>query len=824
MNTFIKAERNTETSATTPTIVVRASPISSRHAKPNPEYTMKAKFPRSFIVPALLALGVFISQPSPAQAQSTAFTYQGQLSSDAVSASGSFDLTFALFNARTGGSQVGSTVTNLAVGVASGLFTVTIDFGAVFDGAPFWLQIGVRTNGADAFTPLKPRQELTPTPYALYSPNAGTAVSASAVATGSVSSASIQMGTITGSNLNLGSVSNALGGSFWTLGGNAGTVPGVNFLGTTDNQPLQLRSGNEPGLQLQSVSASLGASSSSSMNLVGGYWGNTVLSNAIGATIAGGGVAGRLGTYRYTSPNTVNGNYGTVSGGYGNTAGLDAVVPGGYNNTATGDGSLAAGRNAQTVNAGSFIWGDGSKAFSSSGVNCFDVLATGGVFFNTGPAGFNLDQLGLNNGTTDYGLRFGVNSGEGIGSKRTSGGNVDGLDFYTSWTPRLSISNGGSVGIGTTAPSGALLEVNGDLRIDNNRLLLAPGLDTGNGLAYATSGLFGVPGGAGPLLFGYNGGSLGTVNPTSIALSWTWAGNVWVSNNLSTAGLNIDQGGYNVGNVRSNALTFGISSGEGVASKRSGANPYDLEFFTDFINRMTISQAGNVGIGTTTPNETLEINGASRIDDHDMYFRAGTDQNHGIVYRATAGGLSIDGPFIYGWTGGALGGKNPETVALKWDWQGNIWVSNNVSTATLTIRGGADVAEPFPVTGSQVEPGTVMVIDEANPGHLARSAEAYDTRVAGIISGAGGINPGLSLQQDGVLDQGQKVALSGRVYVKADASQGRIKPGDLLTTSALPGCAMRVGDHVRAQGAILGKAMTGLEEGQGLVLVLVTLQ
>jgi hypothetical protein len=117
-----------------------------------------------------------------------------------------------------------------------------------------------------------------------------------------------------------------------------------------------------------------------------------------------------------------------------------------------------------------------------------------------------------------------------------------------------------------------------------------------------------------------------------------------------------------------------------------------------------------------------------------------------------------------------------------------------------------------------------MVIDEANPGQLSRSAQAYDTRVAGVISGAGGVKPGLELQQEGVLDQGQKLALSGRVYVRADASNGPIKPGDLLTTSAVPGCAMRVTEPARAQGAILGKAMTGLTDGRGLVLVLVTLQ
>ena len=117
-----------------------------------------------------------------------------------------------------------------------------------------------------------------------------------------------------------------------------------------------------------------------------------------------------------------------------------------------------------------------------------------------------------------------------------------------------------------------------------------------------------------------------------------------------------------------------------------------------------------------------------------------------------------------------------------------------------------------------------MVIDEDHPGRLKRCEAPYDTRVAGVLSGANGIHPGIALKQNGVLDQGENVALSGRVYVLADAQSAPIKPGDLLTTSDTPGHAMKVTDHARAQGAILGKAMSSLSQGRGLVLVLVTLQ
>ena len=79
-------------------------------------------------------------------------------------------------------------------------------------------------------------------------------------------------------------------------------------------------------------------------------------------------------------------------------------------------------------------------------------------------------------------------------------------------------------------------------------------------------------------------------------------------------------------------------------------------------------------------------------------------------------------------------------------------------------------------------------------------------------------------QKDSKADGSHPVALTGRVYCWADASNGSIQPGDLLTTSDIPGHAMKVTDYARAQGAIIGKAMSSLEEGEGLVLVLVTLQ
>jgi hypothetical protein len=90
-----------------------------------------------------------------------------------------------------------------------------------------------------------------------------------------------------------------------------------------------------------------------------------------------------------------------------------------------------------------------------------------------------------------------------------------------------------------------------------------------------------------------------------------------------------------------------------------------------------------------------------------------------------------------------------------------------------------------------------------------------------VVSGAGGLPAGAILGNLPGHEDAPPIALSGRVWVRCE---GPVAPGDLLTTSDTPGHAMRASDHSRAVGAIIGKAMTSLEQGSGLVLVLVSLQ
>jgi hypothetical protein len=136
---------------------------------------------------------------------------------------------------------------------------------------------------------------------------------------------------------------------------------------------------------------------------------------------------------------------------------------------------------------------------------------------------------------------------------------------------------------------------------------------------------------------------------------------------------------------------------------------------------------------------------------------------------------------------------------------------------------GADCAENFDVGEAQpLEPGMVMVIGDEEK--LSQCTGAYDKRVAGVISGAGGYKPGMILGNNQSQNERLPVALTGKVYCKVDAGYAPIAVGDLLTTSPSPGHARKASDPRKAFGAVLGKALRPFTEGRGLIPILIALQ
>jgi hypothetical protein len=149
--------------------------------------------------------------------------------------------------------------------------------------------------------------------------------------------------------------------------------------------------------------------------------------------------------------------------------------------------------------------------------------------------------------------------------------------------------------------------------------------------------------------------------------------------------------------------------------------------------------------------------------------------------------------------------------------EGNIVVTGDISLTN------ADCAEDFDISlDSSAEPGTVMVLSDEST--LRESSYPYDKRVAGVISGAGEFKPGLVLDKQPQRGNRKPLALLGKVFCKVDAQFGPIAVGDLLTTSPTPGCAMRAADPLKAFGAVIGKALRPLPEGQGLIPILIALR
>jgi len=269
--------------------------------------------------------------------------------------------------------------------------------------------------------------------------------------------------------------------------------------------------------------------------------------------------------------------------------------------------------------------------------------------------------------------------------------------------------------------------------------------------------------------------------------------------------LEADSDGVGVGDHAQITLTedggttearIGYLDATNVLTVDNGASGIHLA--TAGVTRLAVTSNGHVGIGTAAPSGALEVVGTTTTD---ALVVNGTISTTGAITTTDRVGIGTSTP----------------TSALE--------VVGTAAVDVLQVN-GADLAEPFSVSRSAAPgPGAVLAIDPAFPGGLRVADRPYDRTVAGVVSGANGIRPGIMLRQDGTLADGDvSVALSGRVYCLADASFGAIAPGDLLTTSSTPGHAMKAVDHERARGAVIGKAMTPLERGRGHVLVLVTLQ
>lgn len=241
---------------------------------------------------------------------------------------------------------------------------------------------------------------------------------------------------------------------------------------------------------------------------------------------------------------------------------------------------------------------------------------------------------------------------------------------------------------------------------------------------------------------------------------------------------------------------------------------------------LIVDDAGRVGVGTATPIRPIHVE-TGEIHSGGPWggFSFSDRWNPGFVDFPNNGARWV----WYAYDATARLWSNGDRIAIS-GYTGNVGIGTDKPETKLDVKGsirgyalevvrGSDLAEAFD-SSEALEPGTVVSVDTANPGKVRRSASAYDPTVIGVVSGAGGIAPGMILRQEGSLADGRyPVAAAGRVYCLCDASGGPIQPGSLLTSSPVAGHAMKATDPGRMTGTILGKALTGLPTGRGLVLV-----
>jgi len=277
-------------------------------------------------------------------------------------------------------------------------------------------------------------------------------------------------------------------GPAWSTTGNAGTTAGTNFIGTTDATDFVVKTNNTEKARVSSTgSFGIGSSAFNATNS------ERLLVDA--GTSSYNVISGKGNINSFLQLNIKNINAGTG-------ASSDVVATNDYGTDANGLDFIDMGVNSSANTSTGVLGGANTAYLYSTGNDLAIGNATSGknLFFFTGGTGANermridgngnvgigttaptqkldvngsinaassiyLDGANSNTGTKTPGVIFGgSSSGEGISSKRTSGTDQYGLDFYTASSLRMSVTQTGNVGIGTNVPA-STLDVQGTVNL-----------------------------------------------------------------------------------------------------------------------------------------------------------------------------------------------------------------------------------------------------------------------------------------------------------------------------------------------------------------------
>lgn len=391
----------------------------------------------------------------PKVAVGTGFTYQGRLKDGANPANGQYDLQFKLYDALSGGTQVGSTFTQLNQTVTDGLFTVQLDFGAnAFGGDARWLEIAVRSAGGGSYTTLTPRQPLTAVPYAmsLATGNSGAAISGTVPGPVLIVTNTLGLGVLgtsdTGAGVS-GSTNSGIGGVFSSNSGigtygASGSSVGV-YGGSTSGYGVYGTSGTSVGVRGNGVDQHGGL-----------FTNNSTIGFAALQGIANGtpgygiyGEGNSIGVWGSTTNGT--GVRGATTSGYGvhgysvsNGTGVRGESPNGYG--VYGISTNSNGARGESSAAGV------AGVYGSGNVSGYGVEGHGG----NGVYGITSVSNGVGvrgDSTAGYGVYGVVTSGSGVRGQSSSGAGVYGVSDSSSGVIGNTNTGAGVYGYGASSNS-----------------------------------------------------------------------------------------------------------------------------------------------------------------------------------------------------------------------------------------------------------------------------------------------------------------------------------------------------------------------------------
>jgi hypothetical protein len=730
---------------------------------------------RALSVGLLLSLGASLHGATP-------FTYQGQLKRGGAPVNDVCELTFRLFDAAIDGNQVGLDVVVADSSIVNGLLQVDLDFGAGgFDGGDRWLGVSLLCAGDVTPTTLTPRQSITATPQAINA-EALDGFDSSAFLRSVPNPLSLSGGpalaVIRGTNNSNGSGASGVTGEATSTSGSTFGVWGINA-SSSGIGVLGQHTSNA------GIGAGVAGESSSGATAAVGVYGRVTGLAAVNYGVFGESPssAGR-GVYGKATATTGT-NYGVYGEGVSATgAGMFAFSTLGDGIFARSDGSGKAAMSAQTTNANG--WGVLARHTSPAGIHA----AVQGETSSSVNGAKGVYGLALNTTGATYGV-FGETAGatgQGVAGLAASTTGVNyGVHGQTN-----STTNGAAGVVGLAdATFGQTYGVFG--QTDSNTGYSVYGLHAGSGRGVFGSSASGT------------GVYAGTANGTALFAERTGNGNRgWIGS--------LSEGVY--GESSSGAGVFGKTVGGPSAvqgERTANGNRGSLGTPTEGAYGQAATGDGVAGIST----DAIGNGGYFRNDGGGAALFADGVAKVRVLEIVDGGDLAE--PFV-------VHGEEPLSA-----WSGSDTMScdqRNEGTKGRRDEGTqvrADTANP-------VQPGMVVVIDPRDPGALRLSREPSDRKVAGIISGANGLSPGMLMKATPrtTAPGDHNVALTGRVWcwcdATADTGTGPIEPGDLLTTSNTVGHAMKVAPDTPAHGAVIGKAMTPLPQGRGLVLVLVNLQ